>query len=922
MRHGVVSFNESDISIYWKLAKRDSECRVFCIPCGEGMSTNRIVLHFDMDCFYCQVETKRLGLSPDTPLVVHAWGMPLSVNYAAKAIGITRKTHAREAAEKGAVAVHMCMVDIQTGERFENFNYDYRDRDKYKSSVDRYRDASEQVMSVMKSIFPASSSFERASIDECFGDVSAADLEEMFPDLLDVDKLSWEGGVCDLSLDSTLARGALFGERIRAEVFQVSQYTVSCGVSETRQVAKLACALNKPDKLTVVSSKRTCEFMRNVPLKEIRGLGPRGFEILAQRLPYPIDGKTTLCGQLWGESQIGTDDFGKWLYEALRGRDGGNFVQETDVCANSVQSSKQFKPALSFSQLHVLLKAMTVDMMERLDNRGAKTLVVSLTSGGITRSRQDKFSPVNIEQLVLDLARRTGFNGENLFFEKISVGVKETFGNPSKARREVAEYLQASRLHFMGTWRARYLQYMQTVEETGDWGDASDVVCQAMTFEKKSTRPMFLMVDMDCFFCSVAIVQKGLDPAAPAAVASGQSGTSEICSANYPARKFGIKASSFVSSAREKCPHISIIPISAEILQQCEIVWKKVIRILVIMAGNAVNRVQGKSCDEAILDLSNLSVESAEIAKIVQTAIFTQTGVPCSVGIGPSRILAKLATTFAKPKGVKIVNDANFLLSLPVNSLPGVGYATRGKLASIGIETVADLLQNTSDLSAILGAQTFRKLLNTAKGIDNEEDEVGGKPLQTISSEKNFGLRNLTIDDTRDLLVAICESVCERLAGGVASKATLKLKIAVEGWTEPAKKGGIGETFDWSRTAPVGKEGNSANLAKILDPFLLEVDTSRIRGIGVSLKLVETLGATHATSKRVKLHSPEPLNEFPKSQYVGVTTLCVVCKAEVLTGSLTAHFLTHKQDCACPICGIVIPVTDSKHFGEHFFPSV
>ena len=74
---------------------------------------NKVVLHFDMDCFYCQVEARRLGVSMGAPLVVDQWGMLLSVNYPAKGIGISRKTPAREAAALGAIVAHVSVVDIE-----------------------------------------------------------------------------------------------------------------------------------------------------------------------------------------------------------------------------------------------------------------------------------------------------------------------------------------------------------------------------------------------------------------------------------------------------------------------------------------------------------------------------------------------------------------------------------------------------------------------------------------------------------------------------------------------------------------------------------------------------------------------------------------------------------------------------------------
>jgi nucleotidyltransferase/DNA polymerase involved in DNA repair len=913
---------------------------------------DRVVIHFDMDCFYCQVEARRLGFDRSTPLVVDQWGFLLSVNYAAKAIGITRKTHPKDAQNLGAVVAHVNVRNIETGEEHDDVNLPYRDRALYKASLDRYREASEEVMSVMRDVLPPSSNFERASIDECYADFSRSALEEIIPHISvdDVAKLRWENNFYDLSVDGTLARAALLGERIRSEVLSMTGFTVSCGVSETRQVAKLSCALNKPDKLTVVSRFRTTEFMRTVPLKEIRGLGSRTFEDLQARIPWVLG--STLCGELWNEN-LGNDDFAKWLYDALRGLNDDP-VKDTALVANSVQASKQFRPGLPFLQAESMLKLLCSDMLNRLEMRGKsavpKTLVVHLQCGSMNRSRQEPF-PLNyadVERTVISLAYKTGLMSGNNAFDRIAVSAKEVADqdDQSKARKDVADYLSSSRLHFMGTWKTRYLQYMQEVDESDDWGDGTISMESIETLKDNqrpadSNSPKFLLVDMDCFFVSVAITLLGSDKKSPAAVASGLGPTSEICSANYPARKFGIRAGSFVATAREKCPDILIVAVDTNLLTRCEIIWKQVIRILSCIVPST-DRVFGKSCDEALVDITGLYDSSEHISTLVQDTVMKETGVPCSVGIGPSRILAKLATGAAKPQGIKVIQTMNegidFLRGQDVRILPGVGYSTLTKLESIGVQTVGDLLRESARVPALIGPGNARKVLNTAQGIDNEED-LNVKDITTVSAEKNFGLRNLTFQESSDLLLALCENVISRLPRtSVVEKAILKLKLAGDDWVEPKKKGGIGDAYDFSKTCPLAQsqEISGRSIHEVLCPILRSsaIDTTRIRGIGVSLKLKE-----ESESKRQKISgqldkwfagekvggeniSPDvEINYQKEVERIVVTDTCLMCGDDIPIGSLTSHFLAaHRNDevCLCPICKEPIEVTDTEHVASHF----
>ncbi len=952
------------------------------LPAPMQKAADRIIIFFDMDCFYCQVETRRLGIGSTVPLVVDQWGMLLSVNYGAKAIGVSRRTSAREAREKGCMVVHVGLIDLASGEEVNDINASYRDRSLYKASLDRYRDASEEVMTVIRHALPESSIFERASVDECYADVLVSDLREMFPFVTDdVNKLRWEEGFMDVFRDEDLARGALLGERVRSEIFSLTSFTVSCGVSETRQVAKLCCSLNKPDKLTVVSGLRTSEFMRRVPLKEIRGLGPRALEILQIRLPTGVS-SSTLCGDLW-DMDLGQDDFGKWMYEAVRGLND-NPVKDTGLNPASAGASKQFRPPLPFLETEAMLRSLCVDMIERIFDRAEptmpKTLSVCLCEGiNLTRSRQAPWPTsdgskrdtlAKVAALAVELAYRTGWMSGLHSFDRVAVGAKEVGSQAGpaepegleKARKNVKEYLSASRLHFMGTWRSRYLQYVHQVELSGDWGDGwvdEAVWGDATRVSPGGATDKYLLVDMDCFFVSVATI--GLEGGPPAAVASGVGPTSEICSANYPARAFGVHAGSFVQTAREKCPSIIIYPVDPLLLDHCEKIWKKVIRILFLAGGKSFDRIVGKSCDEALLVLTGYGdvgpEELVALGENVKNAVFLATNVPCSVGIAPSRILAKMATSMAKPCGVRVIDSLQqgcaLLSEMRVSALPGVGYSTENKLTEIGAVYVRDLVElharTPQVLVSVLGAGTAANLVNTARGIDNE-DELA-KEISTVSAEKNFGFRNLTLTDATDVLEALCENLVERVPPKSAvDKVVLKLKMAAEGWVEPTKKGGIGDVFDFTRSANFPKSLSNLdpkNFSKILLPFLGEVDPDRIRGIGVSAKLaaaeqdpfgvkkrqlpgqntLQTLWdkkSTNETHYSAKKKISQPISLQPvvlRESGVGPTSTCVVCGDLILVGSLLKHFLSHSREaevCLCPVCNEPVQVTDCLHVASHF----
>jgi len=320
--------------------------------------------------------------------------------------------------------------------------------------------------------------------------------------------------------------------------------------------------------------------------------------------------------------------------------------------------------------------------------------------------------------------------------------------------------------------------------------------------------------------------------------------TGELCSCNYAARAHGVNTHLWsVQKALEILPHLELIPISEFLLREVEQTWQQVYQLLRLASEGDAARVQMRSCDEAFIEVRchNTLAWAAAVRKAVQT----QTQCTCSIGLGPSQIVAKLAGKACKPDGAKQVSEgdvADFMADLPLASLPQVGRVLLPKLEERDLKLCGDVMATSESQMVHWFASKGKMLWSWAHG----EDVAGAtipKQRKMISAEINFGVRPYGKQCVQRLLEQVASQLSERLSGLdlAANQLTLKLKIAVLGWTEPPwKRGGHGVCEDASRSAPLPKPSQDiAALVKSATNLLdtLGPEPTRVRGIGLTARV-------------------------------------------------------------------------------------
>jgi DNA polymerase IV (DinB-like DNA polymerase) len=203
---------------------------------------------------------------------------------------------------------------------------------------------------------------------------------------------------------------------------------------------------------------------------------------------------------------------------------------------------------------------------------------------------------------------------------------------------------------------------------------------------------IILHLDMDSFYASVEERERPEIRGRPVVVGAdpkGGPGRGVVSTASYEARKYGIRSGMPISRAYALCPNAVYLPPDFPL-------YHGVSRGVMEILGSYSDSLHQVSIDEAFLDITPAGDYPAarELARRIKEEIRIKEGLTCSIGIGPSRIVAKIASDFRKPDGLTVVPPEEvpgFLSPLPAGKIPGIGKKTGDELARMGIETIGDL---------------------------------------------------------------------------------------------------------------------------------------------------------------------------------------------------------------------------------------
>ena len=332
--------------------------------------------------------------------------------------------------------------------------------------------------------------------------------------------------------------------------------------------------------------------------------------------------------------------------------------------------------------------------------------------------------------------------------------------------------------------------------------------------------------DLDAFYASVEQrdCPEYRDQAVVVGALPGHRGV--VAAANYQARAFGIRSAMPIAEAYRRCPDaVYLRPDMAKYIRVSQEIFQTL--------GTLTPVVEPVSIDEAYLDLTGLERllgPPKDIGREIKRRIFEGTGLRASVGIGPNRLIAKLASEHGKPDGLMVVHPdevLDFLAPMPVATLRGVGRQTQKIFSRLGIETVSQLraipLQYLEEQLGKKAAASFR---DQTLGIASAE-VVPGRGRKSISKETTFEEDVRNQDILHDVLRGLAAEVAATARGENLSGSVVTLKIRFVGF----------ETHTRQRTIPVPTHDERVILREAWALFLrgdLPRKPVRLIGVGIS----------------------------------------------------------------------------------------
>jgi len=341
---------------------------------------------------------------------------------------------------------------------------------------------------------------------------------------------------------------------------------------------------------------------------------------------------------------------------------------------------------------------------------------------------------------------------------------------------------------------------------------------------------IILHIDMDYFFAQIEEREnphfKGKPVIVGAEPKEGK-GRGVVSTCNYEARKYGIHSAMPISMAWQLCPEAIFLPVNMKLYQE---VSEKIMKII----KKYSQKYEIISLDEAYLDISFLKSykEAEKLAQKLKKEIFKKEKLISTIGIGPNKLIAKIASKEAKPNGLLVIKPfqvKDFLASLDIEELPGIGPKTGEKLRKLGINKIKDLKRLSKTKLKEMFGKVGEQIYNKARGIDRE-------PVSSEKITKSIGKQYTFEKDTRDpeiifnVFEGIIREVWQEITESNFSFKTVVVICRFSGFETHTKSKTLKEPI--KNLEILKKEAK-----KLLLKFLLE-NKKLIRLIGLRIKII------------------------------------------------------------------------------------
>jgi len=302
-------------------------------------------------------------------------------------------------------------------------------------------------------------------------------------------------------------------------------------------------------------------------------------------------------------------------------------------------------------------------------------------------------------------------------------------------------------------------------------------------------------LDMDAFYASVELLRYpelrgqpvvigGRSIHQPELLADGSRryarlrdyvGRGVITTSTYEARAFGVFSGMGVMKAAKLAPEAILLPVDFD-------AYRRYSRLFKAAAATITQQIEDRGIDEVYIDLTDLPDDTLTLARRIKQAVKDATGLSCSIGISPNKLLAKICSDLEKPDGLTLLDESDMALRiwpLPVRKINGIGPKAGEKLAALGIATIGELaIADPALLQDNFGRSYAEWLHAAAQGIDARPVVTHSEP-KSISRETTFE-RDLHPRRDRAALSEVFTALCCQVAADLQRKGYLGRAIGIK----------------------------------------------------------------------------------------------------------------------------------------------
>jgi DNA polymerase-4 len=342
--------------------------------------------------------------------------------------------------------------------------------------------------------------------------------------------------------------------------------------------------------------------------------------------------------------------------------------------------------------------------------------------------------------------------------------------------------------------------------------------------EKDAKLRAIIHLDMDCFYAAIEVRDRPSLRGKPVGVGGARDRRGVLTTCNYEARRFGVRSAMPTFMALQRCPDLIVLPTRFDVYRREAAVIRGILH-------RFTSLIEPLSLDEAYLDVTEHPGAPGPLAQVIRGTIFRKTKLTSSAGIGPNKLIAKIASEINKPNGqfeVMPEQVPEFMEKLPVRKIWGIGEKSERKLEELSVKTCGELQRFSRPELVDLFGKFGLDLYDLCRGIDHRPVEPD-RPRKSLSTEETFAIDLTTLEQCEEKLEELFQDLMADLAQKESTREITKIFVKLK-------------FNDFTRTT-----AERAGLAPTLEDFRLLLAEAfartgkSVRLIGVGVRFAETM---------------------------------------------------------------------------------